>query len=112
MQKILILGTRKPMLRGPIEKQNAEDGDLFEFNERSFEEVSEKPKLKKYRTVNEAINDGWKLLLPPSKTDSYWQDDGVNVGLWGWWLTRDDFAPKPPDGVKLVSSESSSLSRG
>ena len=111
MQKILILGTRKPILRGPVEKQNAEDGDLFEYNERTFEEVSPKPNVKKYRSVSEAVADGWRLLQPPGKTDSYWQDDGTNVGLWAWWLVRDDFAPRP-EIVQATANQFSSLARG
>ena len=84
-QKIMLLGSRKPLLRAPLIGGFIEDAQAIDF---ALPDIKwPKPANVSYSCVLEAIKDGWELMGQPVK-DGWFEMDGQNTCFWSWWLVK------------------------
>ena len=77
-QQVLNVGTIQASMRAPIDALTEEDPGLYVVGRPIG--FTPSPRFPRYKTVLEAMADGWRLLAPPSLADD---------GLWDWWLVRE-----------------------
>ncbi len=88
---VLSMGTTSPDLRSEVESWGSEDPRLYVHGK----PIGLTPGTYKspdcprhYKTVLEAMADGWKLLGPPSSAPIV-NSDGETFPQYDWWLVKD-----------------------
>jgi hypothetical protein len=85
-QKVLIMNTDVPSLRDEVWGWGSEDSSLF--NPRKPIGFTLGYSIPSYKTVLEALADGWKLLGPPQLENirpAYKEAEES----WAWWLIKE-----------------------
>lgn len=93
MQKILVMHTERPDLRGKADGWDWEDGDEVmidkpiglssHWKDQEYKKFGLWPSVACYDCPLKALADGWKLLAPPVDTGTR---DELN---WEWWFVKD-----------------------
>lgn len=84
-QKVYVLMTTRPTLRAEVEGWGGEDSALYVPDKPIG--MTPGPKFPLYKTVLEALADGWKLLAPPVLVPP--EPRGITVYTWDWWLVKE-----------------------